>query len=86
MPPNQLVDALGNERAEKVRQYRIKEQKTSDRIGFDEGPKPNDWPHVLEARGIAVLRDIARSDAVAVLKHYVDRGGTVYNPRQSVDP
>lgn len=56
------------------------------RIGFDEGPKPNDWPHVLEARGIAVLRDIARSDAVAVLKHYVDRGGTVYNPRQSVDP
>lgn len=30
MPPNQLVDALGNERAEKVRQYRIKEQKTSE--------------------------------------------------------
>ena len=52
-------------------------------IGFDEGPKPSDWTVALETRGIAVLRDVSRRDAVAVLKHYVDRGGLVYNARQA---
>jgi tRNA(Arg) A34 adenosine deaminase TadA len=51
-------------------------------IGFDEGPKPKDWTGALEARGIAVLRDIARRDAVAVLKHYADQGGSIYNARR----
>jgi tRNA(Arg) A34 adenosine deaminase TadA len=55
-------------------------------IGFDEGPKPSNWIAALETRGIAVLRDVARSDAVAVLKHYVDGGGWVYNARQSAAP
>jgi tRNA(Arg) A34 adenosine deaminase TadA len=55
-------------------------------IGFDEGPKPNDWPTALEARGIAVIRDVARSDAVAVLKQYVNRGGVVYTPRRHIEP
>jgi tRNA(Arg) A34 adenosine deaminase TadA len=55
-------------------------------IGFDEGPKPSNWIVALETRGIAVLRDVARSDAVAVLKHYVDGGGWVYNARQSAAP
>ena len=55
-------------------------------IGFDEGPKPNDWIGALETRGIAVLQDVARSDAVAVLKYYVDRGGLVYNARQAAKP
>ncbi|WP_372681181.1 nucleoside deaminase [Desulfosarcina sp.] len=55
-------------------------------IGFDEGPKPNNWIAALENRGIAVIRDVARRDAVAVLRHYVDRGGLVYNARQANEP
>ncbi len=55
-------------------------------IGFDEGPKPINWKVALEKRGIAVLRDVARIDAVAVLKHYVDRGGWIYNARHSAVP
>ena len=53
-------------------------------IGFDEGPKPDNWTFALETRGIAVLRDVGRKAAVAVLKHYVDRGGLIYNARQAV--
>jgi len=52
-------------------------------IGFDEGPKPSDWTVALETRGIAVLRDVDRKNAVAVLKYYADRGGLVYNARQA---
>ncbi len=53
-------------------------------IGFDEGPKPDNWTFALETRDIAVLRDVGRKAAVAVLKHYVDRGGVIYNARQAV--
>lgn len=53
-------------------------------IGFDEGPKPDNWPLALETRGISVARDVARYDARAVLRHYVDSGGLVYNARQAV--
>jgi tRNA(Arg) A34 adenosine deaminase TadA len=55
-------------------------------IGFDEGPKPNDWALALESRGIAVIRDVDRSAAMAVLKYYVKRGGLVYNARQAAEP
>ncbi len=55
-------------------------------IGFDEGPKPIDWMAALEGRGIQVIRDVARNNALAVLKRYVDRGGVVYNARQAVRP
>jgi tRNA(Arg) A34 adenosine deaminase TadA len=54
-------------------------------IGFDEGPKPPDWEAALAARGIRVVRDVERTAAVAVLEHYLESGGTIYNARQASD-
>ena len=51
-------------------------------VGFDEGPKPNDWIGALKARGIAVLRDVERTSSIQVLGDYAARGGVIYNPRQ----
>jgi len=48
-------------------------------IGFDEGPKLDDWVAALNNRGIAVLRDVLREEAAAVLREYVAAGGTIYN-------
>jgi tRNA(Arg) A34 adenosine deaminase TadA len=39
-------------------------------IGFDEGPKPARWALALERRGIAVVRDVHRAEARAVLREY----------------
>ena len=50
-------------------------------IGFDEGPKIPTWIEELEKRGIAVTRDVCRDDAVAVLHHYMEKGGLIYNSR-----
>lgn len=52
-------------------------------IGFDEGPKPDRWIGALEDRGIIVIRNVARDDAVAVLNQYADSGGLIYNARQA---
>jgi tRNA(Arg) A34 adenosine deaminase TadA len=52
----------------------------AERIGFDEGEKPADWPGGLERRGISVVRDVCRDAAAAVLREYVELGGPVYNP------
>ncbi|MDK9724921.1 MAG: nucleoside deaminase [Sterolibacteriaceae bacterium MAG5] len=51
-------------------------------IGFDEGPKPEDWVAVLAARGIAVRRDVLRAEAIAVLREYAAGGGDIYNGRR----
>jgi len=48
-------------------------------IGFDEGPKLADWVTALNDRGIAVLRDVLRDEAVAVLREYITSGGIIYN-------
>jgi tRNA(Arg) A34 adenosine deaminase TadA len=48
-------------------------------IGFDEGPKLNDWISELEKRGIKVQRDILCDEAAAVLRQYAADGGTIYN-------
>jgi tRNA(Arg) A34 adenosine deaminase TadA len=45
---------------------------------FDEGPLPQDWIGELEARGIAVSRDIERDVACDVLRAYSTRGGARY--------
>ncbi|HEY5849503.1 MAG TPA: nucleoside deaminase [Lysobacter sp.] len=45
---------------------------------FDEGPLPADWTGELERRGIAVIRDIHREDARAVLRAYGELGGERY--------
>lgn len=50
-------------------------------IGFDEGPKLDNWVEELESRGIQVVRDIEREYAVDVLRRYLDTGGQVYNAR-----
>ena len=51
-------------------------------IGFDEGPKLSSWAGALEDRGIEVVRDVCRDEAVRVLKGYLDKGGLIYNSRQ----
>jgi tRNA(Arg) A34 adenosine deaminase TadA len=48
-------------------------------IGFDEGPKMIDWVTALNDRGIEVVRDVLRMDAVAILQNYASTGGTIYN-------
>jgi len=55
-------------------------------IGFDEGPKPAGWVSALAERGITVLRDVAREEAVRVLRHYVAAGGPVYNAGTPASP
>jgi tRNA(Arg) A34 adenosine deaminase TadA len=47
-------------------------------IGFDEGAKPPDWPAALEARNVAVSRDVCRDKARAVLQDYAESGGVIY--------
>jgi tRNA(Arg) A34 adenosine deaminase TadA len=51
-------------------------------IGFDEGAKPAGWQRELEVRGIAVVRNVCRSEAAAVLRRYAEQGGIIYNARQ----
>jgi tRNA(Arg) A34 adenosine deaminase TadA len=50
-------------------------------IGFDEGDKPDDWVRLLEARHIAVLRDVRREVARQILIDYARSGGLIYNGR-----
>jgi tRNA(Arg) A34 adenosine deaminase TadA len=51
-------------------------------IGFDEGPKPENWIQALEDRGISVVKDVLREQAKEVLKEYLKTGGLIYNSRQ----
>lgn len=48
-------------------------------IGFDEGPKLPDWQAALQARGITVLPDLLRHEAIATLQAYAASGGTIYS-------
>ena len=48
-------------------------------VGFDEGLKPENWAQAFERRGIEVVRDVRREEAVAVLNEYRERGGIIYN-------
>ena len=50
-------------------------------IGMDEGEKPADWQGALARRGIAVVRDVLRSEAADVLSQYARGGGEIYNSR-----
>ena len=51
-------------------------------IGFDEGAKPKNWMEELNKRGISVVRDLCRKEAVAVLQHYKNSGGAIYGTRR----
>lgn len=50
-------------------------------IGFDEGPKPENWIHSLTDRGIDVITNIERDSACSVLQLYLDNNGCIYNAR-----
>lgn len=54
----------------------------AEAIGMDEGAKPAGWVEALTARGIAVVRDVCRAEAAAVLRDYAAQGGPIYNGRQ----
>ncbi|MGI4896780.1 MAG: nucleoside deaminase [Janthinobacterium lividum] len=53
--------------------------------GFDEGPVRDDWAEQFEARGITVVKDVLREEALAVYRDYaahVSAGdAVVYNAR-----
>lgn len=53
----------------------------AEAVGFDEGPKPNDWPATLERRGISVRLAVCRDEAREVLEEYRKRGGPIYGLR-----
>jgi tRNA(Arg) A34 adenosine deaminase TadA len=53
----------------------------AEAAGFDEGDKPSDWAATLEARGIRTRGGVLRSEAAAVLQHYVSGNGAIYHPQ-----
>ncbi len=48
-------------------------------IGFDEGPKLDNWREALEKRGIEVFQDVVRDESIDVLSLYAQSGGRIYN-------
>ena len=48
---------------------------------FDEGPMITDRAGQFEARGIEVVQDVGRDDALAVYAAYGASSATVYNAR-----
>ncbi len=52
-------------------------------IGFDEGPKVDDWKASLVERGIEVATEVKRNDARKVLNEYAIQNGMIYNSRGS---
>lgn len=55
----------------------------AEAIGMDEGAKPGNWPDEMQARGITVVQGVCREAAAAVLREYAERGGMIYNGRES---
>ena len=54
-------------------------------IGFDEGPKPDDWIKSLNDRGIEVIDDVERESARSVLQMYKDSNGYIYNSDKNLN-
>lgn len=52
-------------------------------IGFEEGPKPDNWIKALESRNIKVSTDVESESARQVLQFYSKSGGHIYNSRES---
>ena len=50
-------------------------------MGFDEGPRAQDWKEQLTARGTPVVTGVRAEEAGAVLTDYAERGGFRYNAR-----
>lgn len=54
-------------------------KKDAEAAGFDEGDKPDNWVRSLQRRGIVVQTGVLKAEAAAVLAHYRDTGGAIYN-------
>ena len=50
--------------------------------GFDEGPMPGDWRGELAKRGIELVEDIQREEALADFRIFAASEAVVYNARQ----
>ena len=53
--------------------------------GFDEGPVPDNWIEELNKRGIDVINNIGKSDAIEVYRAFKQSGKHVYNARSNVN-
>ncbi len=53
-------------------------------VGFDEGPKPEDWKAALEERHIEVISDLRREEAKQVLEAYARLEKRIYNPTKPI--
>lgn len=60
-------------------------KKDAEAAGFDEGDKPDHWVRSLQRRGIVVQSRVLRLEAAAVLAHYRDSGGAIYNANHGHD-
>ena len=49
--------------------------------GFDEGPIHPEWRQELQKRGIDVMEDLLKEEAIAVFHEYMAKGQLVYNGR-----
>lgn len=49
--------------------------------GFDEGPIHPEWRRELARRGIEVIEDVLRDEALAVYRQFAASGALVYNAR-----
>jgi hypothetical protein len=49
--------------------------------GFDEGPIHPEWRRELARRGIEVIEDVLRDEALAVYREFAASGALVYNAR-----
>jgi len=50
-----------------------------EKIGFEEGPKPEKWEAALESRGIHVEGPRLQAKAAQVLLDYLEAGNAIYN-------
>ena len=53
--------------------------------GFDEGPIHPEWRSELERRGIELVEDVLREEAIGVYKEFSASREFVYNPRLCLD-
>lgn len=54
--------------------------------GFDEGPVHPEWEHELAKRGIELINNVLREEAVQGYRDFAAHGALVYNARQGTIP
>ncbi|MCB0167193.1 MAG: nucleoside deaminase, partial [Anaerolineae bacterium] len=52
-----------------------------DITGFDEGPIHPDWRHELQVRGIDLVEDVLKAEAIQVFHEFAASNQLVYNGR-----